>query len=258
MNRKQFLNYILRNEVTDTWLRENEKDLKKVVGYIWNAFIYTPQALVYLNKHLNTYDYNSFSLKDKVLFIQFVIRENGLVISWLNTEFQPRVDREKDFELDKELTSADKRALWHLANDFKLFETNKTSNQFTKPKKLTEIEKKKINEAIEKAEKQVSSTQVLETLTQEIIDEMELTLFDISVLESRNRIQYTFLDKRNLKVVYREPYKMNVKFHPSGNIFDKDYFENNENLYEYVFTSTWDYMKFRKALNESFLNSLMV
>ena len=87
---------------------------------------------------------------------------------------------------------------------------------------------------------------------------MELSLFDVSILESKNQIQYTFLDKNNLKVIYREPYKMKVKFHPSNSIFDKDYFEPFDNLYEYQFTSIWDYMQFRNALNQAFMNDLMV
>ncbi len=260
MNRKQFLQQLYRMEtVDDEWVHENEKDLKKIIGYIWNAFIYTPQALKYLNKHLNTFDFNNFQLIDKVKFIHFIIHHSNILPSWLNTDFQPRIDRIKEAEiLGKEVTDNDKRVLWHLANEFGIFEMKNIKDISSKPQKLTAQEKQKIQEAVQQAEKQKSNTIVLNQLTQEIIDEMELMLFDISVLEKYNMIQYTFLDKNNLKVVYREPYSMKIKFHPSSSIFEKDYFEPFDNLYEYQFTSIWDYQRFRKTLNAAFLNSLKV
>jgi len=245
--------------IDDNWIHENEKDLKQIVGYIWNAFIYTPQTLKFLNNHLNTFDFNSFQLAEKVKFIHFVIHNAKLIPSWLNTDFQPRIDRIKDTEmLGSEVTDNDKRSLWHLANEFRLFNIQSVKDTANKPRKLTQQEKQRIQETVQRATEQKSNTVVLKELTQEIIDEMELMLFDISVLEKRNMIQYTFLDKNNLKVVYREPYSMKIKFHPNPNIFEKDYFEPFDNLYEYQFTSIWDYQRFRKALNAAFLNSLKV
>ena len=260
MNRKQFLQQLIRMEIVDdNWVQENEKDLKQIVGYIWNAFIYTPQALKFLNKHLNTYDFNSFQLAEKVRFIHFVIHNTGLAPSWLNTDFQPRIDRIKDAEMmGNEITVNDKRALWHLANEFGIFEIRGAKDVANKPQKLTQQEKQRIQDAVQRAAEQKSNTVVLKELTQDVIDEMELMLFDISVLEKRNMIQYTFLDKNNLKVVYREPYSMKIKFHPSTNIFEKDYFESFDNLYEYQFTNIWDYQQFRKVLNAAFLNGLKV
>lgn len=258
MNRKQFINYLVSYEVTDDWITENEKDLKNIVGYIWNAFIYNPQALKYLNKHMNTYDYNSFSLKDKILFIQKVIIKNGLLASWLNTSFQPRIDRIKELELYKELSDNDRRSIWHLANEYGLLELNKANDVANKPMKLTQQDKQRIEASIKEAEELNSKTRILKELNQKIIDELELSLFDISVLESRNQIQYVFLDKDNKKVVYREQFKMKIKFHPSNSIFEKDYFEQFANLYEYEFDNIWNFNAFKKALNESFLNSLKV
>ena len=259
MNRRQFINYLrTHDEIEDSWIQENEKDLKKIVSFIWEAFIYTPRIINFVNKHVNTYDFNSFKLKDKIEFIHFIIKQSKPAISWLNFDFFSRIKRVKEYELYKEIPDNDKRALWHLENEYKLFESNSIKSGYEKPRKLTAEEKKKIELVVRDHETESSSTEILTTLNQEIIEEKDLSLFDISVIDSRNLIQYTFLDKNNKKVVYREPYKMKIKFHPSSSIFDKDYFEPVENLYEYVFTSVWDYMKFRKVLNQAFLNSLRV
>ena len=259
MDRKQFLRYLLSTEqIDDTWIDENKKDLEKIVRYIWTAFIYTPQVLKYFDKHLNTFESSSFTLKDKIKFIHFILKQSRVLYSWLNTGYQPIVNRIKDLELiSKDVTDNDKKSLWHLAHEYNVIQAN-SKQQFSKSKKLTQIEKKKIDNLVQEAKKEKSNTIVLDELNQEIIDKLELSLFDISILESKNLIQYTFLDKNNLKVIYREPYKMKIKFHPSNSMFDKDYFEPFENLYEYQFTSTWDYMQFRKALNQAFVSNLTI
>ena len=87
---------------------------------------------------------------------------------------------------------------------------------------------------------------------------MELTLLDVSLLERSNQLQYTFVDKENRKVVYREPFKMVVRFHPNHNILEKDYFEPFDNLIEYEYRNIWDFNQFKRALNQVFLNALKV
>ena len=259
MNKNQLLRYLLSvGQVEDTWIDENKKDLEKIVNYIWTAFIYTPQVLKYFDKHLNNFGSNNFTLKDKIKFIHFILKQSKVLYSWLNTGYQANTNRIKDLELiSKDVTDNDKKSLWHLAYEYNIIQVD-SKQQFSKPKKLSQAEKKKIEELIQETKKKNSNTIILNELNQEIIDELELTLFDISTLESKNEIQYTFLDKNNLKVIYREPYKMKVKFHPSNSVFDKDYFEPLENLYEYQFTSVWDYIQFRNALNQAFMNNLMV
>ena len=259
MNRRQFIRYLMtHDEIEDNWIHENQKDLKKIISFIWEAFIYAPRVLKYVNKHVNTYDFNSFKLEEKIRFIHFIINKSQLSINVINFEFFPRTDRVKHYSLFKDISDTDKRSLWHMENEFGLFETQTPNSVASKPQKLSKQEKEKIETAVRESEEQNSCVTVLRELNQDIIDKYELSLLDISVLDARNQIQYTFLDKENRKVVYREPYRMPVKYHPSDKLLEKDYFEPYDGLYEYVFTSVWDYMKFRKALNNSFLNSLKI
>ena len=259
MNRRQFVKYLMTHKtVENNWIYENEKDIKKIISFIWETFIYTPRILKYVNKYINTYDFNSFKLDEKVNFIHFIINKSNLSTNWLNFEFFPRTNRINRYLLIKDIPDTDKRSFWHLEHEYGLFKTATMDTVSRKPQKLSKQDKEKIETAVRESEEANSCVNTIKELNQEIIDKYELSLFDISILDFRNQIQYVFLDKDNRKVVYRAPYKMSIKYHPNSNLLEKDYFESYDNLYEYTFVNVWDYVKFRKALNGAFLNSLKI
>lgn len=66
----------------------------------------------------------------------------------------------------------------------------------------------------------------LTEMNQNIIDEMELTLFNTDILANRNSILFTFIDKFNKKRYYIEPFSATIYLSKINSIIENDYIED--------------------------------
>ncbi len=257
MNIKQFMNYLCAEEVTDQWIDDNIKDIKKVIGYAWVTFLHIPQAIKYLNKHVNSYEYSNFSIHEKVIFLQYIIRQQGIQPWQLRFEypqFNNRSQMKKDYW--KEYGSHDIDSFYAL-QQLGILGIQK---QEKKPQKLSKEDISKIKEVLEAEEQEQKKNDkyILTELTQEIIDQEELSIFDVRINENQNIISYTFINKENKKVIYEEPFSFEFYFHSSQNILDKDYFvdKNDQNMYKYNIIDVKQYKNLRYGITEAFKNEL--
>lgn len=109
------------------------------------------------------------------------------------------------------------------------------------------LEKKK---ALKKA---VNKELYLKELNQEIIDELELTLFNVKLLKIRNQILFTFIDNKNKKRYFLKAFeaKIYVSKHPS--VIQNDYLVTpDENFIEYIIND-WSLLnKLKFAMNHNY------
>lgn len=116
-------------------------------------------------------------------------------------------------------------------------------------KEALEIEKEL---EFKKTQVAVNQDLYLKELNQEIIDELELTLFNVKLLKKRNQILFTLIDKFHKKRYFLKSFqaKIYVSKHPI--IMQNDYLvQPDENFIEYIINDWGLLNKLRFAMNHN-------
>jgi hypothetical protein len=113
------------------------------------------------------------------------------------------------------------------------------------------MEQKAIDEA--KPNKDTQS-HYLQNLSQEIIEENELVLFDVSLLKKRNQVLFIFIDKNNHKKYYLMPFMAKIYISKVDGVIHNDYIEdlNPDKFNGYVLTDIRNYTRLKYMLNDSY------
>jgi hypothetical protein len=253
MNLKQFWRYLYNNEVTSDWVMENEKNIKAFINYAWVVFLDSPLIAEIINKTINNYKYNTSTILDKVLYMQHIMKQTKIAYNDLRFYF-PSFEKRSEYMKQLKLDVGDIKGLYglHKAGIINL-EDHIVKHEQKKPTKLSKQEKEEIKTFIEK-NNVVPETDTLELkiLNQEVIDEHELTLFDIVILKKIDVIMYIFIDKQNKKRVYKEAFTYSFNFSTYNNVIDNDYFLPTDQLHNYTIHSMTDLIKLRQAINRNF------
>ena len=255
---REFIDALFAYRVDDEYIDKYSAQLKQFIKYAWDMFLYLPRAVQYLNQYVNDYEHTTQSLREQVLFLQDFIKRAKISRSDIRTtapSFELRSQLKSD--IGKDFGTNDVNVLYSLSKMKILSLENliikvdqRRPDGLTKEEK--ELVKKAVQEHYEKNSSKVDESMIIGELTQEIIDELDLTLFDISILDKSNKILYVFIDKDNKKRLYIEPFGYRFEIHPAPSILDKDYFVSKSEVYPYVITDVKDYMRLRGAINNNF------
>jgi len=248
------------NNLDNQWLDENEKDIKTIINYVWNIFQMRPDIMANVYPIVSSYEYNSFKLIDKIKYLQKILKDSNISFNDLYFFRKDYTKKErKDYaQYLEESDFGDLSALYGLhkkgyLNLDRMIESMSIKHE----KRISNQDKEKIEELVkEHEEKELQKSEpVIHHLTQEIIDELELSLFDVAILQKYNQIIYTFINKYNQKVVYKEPFAMQFYWHAESDLLKKDYFEDNHKLYPYVMNDSSYLYKFNQAIRDNFKRS---
>lgn len=258
---RDFIDILFSDKITQETIDEHKSQIKQFMKYAWDMFLNLPRAVRYLNRYVNDYEYLAQPLHEQVLFLQDFIKRANIGRHEIRTvipSFEKRSQLKDD--LGKSFGTNDANTLYSLAKLGILSGNNLVAKpDQARPEKLTKEEKELVKKAIEQHYNNNAKPQhgdmILKELTQEIIDELDLSLFDISILDKRNQILYVFIDKDNKKRLYIEPFEYQFEIHSAASILDKDYFVPKNEVYPYIITNARDYMKLRGAINENFRNA---
>ena len=255
MNIKEFWRKIVNTDDEWGWVEENKKDVERIIKYNWQQFLNHPQVVRVINRTVNDYQFQQFTLLEKVKYFKHILDQTGLTVTELLFQY-PNMETRHLLKI-KVPSDNDRKGIYGL---IKLGAMSKESVEVVPDieanKKLSKDEKDQIKKLIQESERDSSNKQVLTELTQDIIDEMELTLFNISILEEYNEYEYTFIDKHNKKVVYREPFQYVFRFSTNSSVIENDYFLPTNNLIPYQITNVQHYSWLRRSINQNFEKEL--
>jgi len=247
-----------------------KSEINQISKYIIEIFCYNPKWLAYLNKHLNHLYLNNDPIEVFIL-IKNIIQINRIPKESLLVGYVTRNKRELFVkvvqELNPEMCTKDAIALWDLnrkyvlaSDEYKYKSNEDRLEDYLYPgRRQSKEEEDELNKRISElkqqaqAEKFKNDDRFLKEITQEIIDDLELTIFDISVLEDVNQILFTFIDKDNNKKFYIEDLYYEFYISNKDSIIENDYIVNKENCHKMYCLSSYDNIRnLNYAINSTY------
>lgn len=244
----------------------NKTKLNNIVPYIHEQLWINPKLTSYLNTHINDL-HNIPDPIEQLILLKKIFRLNRIT-KWDLWSFFPerKPDLVKEIEEVEGYDENDARAKAMLIKKFNIPMTKYIKPVVTKTsvKKDTEA-KKRVQEVLDQENKkkeiqerekmkESSKTRYLPKVTQELVDEMGLILFDISLLKKTNRVLFTFIDKANKKYYRIEPFMAKIYISCEDGVVNNDYIEelNSEKFTEYIINDIQNYTRLKYMLNDSY------
>ena len=102
--------------------------------------------------------------------------------------------------------------------------------------------------------KMLNDKRFIKEVNQEIIDEMELTLFNTCTMKNLNSVLFTFINKQNQKVYYLQPFEFEFYASYHSNILKNDYIVpfNPADHTKYKLTNYKDLKSLKYSVNNAF------
>jgi len=238
--------------------------LNSKVPYLTEQLWVWPKLTWYLNKHTN----DLFKIPnpiEQLKLIRKIIHINKITKYELWSFIPERKkDLIKEIQERDNLDENDSRAKLILIDKL-----DADISQYTKvapTKKNTDLKNKENQEKVREAllqrklleekkmqKKAQSSNRYLKNLNQEIIDELELVLFDVSLLKKTNRVLYVFIDKNNEKKYFVAPFAATIYISQRDGVINNDYIEERtDEFQEYIIQDIKLYTRLKFMLNDSY------
>jgi len=219
-----------------------------------------PEIIKYLNKHTN----DLFNIPDPIeqlLLIKKMINLHGIsqLDLYSSGVFSQKCSVTSALE-NKGLSENDARGkaimmkrLGIHAEDIINKKATKASVRKNSSEDIKEVVKKAIEDNQTCSYKSDTSV-YLSDLTQDIIDEQELILFDISLLKRQNKVLFVFIDKNNHKKYWLVPFRARIYVSQSRGVIHNDYIENltDTGFQEYIITDIKSYTRLKYMLGNSY------
>jgi len=262
---KDLINYITSSgPVPDNFL-SSEKELKRQVIYLFEFFWNFPKIIAFLNQY--NLLYNNPVEKDPIGFLNYlkmIIIDNKLSKFDLKSDFFNFLQELNKIKELEEQAKKEKIQLKDLIARLKVAAIKNENIKFFKnekssKKEFSEIESKykELKEKeVQKRKNQNIQSIKLNEINEDIINELELTIFDIFSDEKHNQLIYIFIDKNSKKRYYIEPFYFEFFISKKSGIINNDYLEDyNENDFiKYKITNYFDYYQLKRALKNNYEN----
>jgi len=246
---------------------------RTAVTYLFESLMKMPLISMYLDKHLNG-KVEGLMSHDPYQILEFykkLIQENGIKAYQLYKFFPNRTYQTSINTLisKKGYTVREAKEYYINRKVVNPLELNALlENKATKKSEDMEIINKVISEGLvfEKRKSESSeniveieqeSNNIIENdlfITQmngEIIKRLGLTLFDIAVLRKSNEFLYTFIDSKNKKRYYKEPFKVEFFINLKTGVLNNNYIEDvSENFQKYIITDIQDLSSLKFLLSK--------
>ena len=242
----------------------NKSRLNNIVPYLHEQFWFSPMLVKFFGKYFN----DLFDIPDpieSIKSIQSLVKWNPKASRFNSWKFFPQRDNKlEEFHKLRDCQLIDSKAALIIqeAKNIQRQTLDKKSNIKSKDRKeivakaLKVAEKENESKERELLKQYKSDDTFLKEINQEIIDELELTLFDIKVLKNSNEILFIFIDTENKKRYYKEQYTFEFYVSKNSSIIYNDYImsleENSNQFIKYLVTDQAALTKFKFALNSSY------
>lgn len=264
------LNWLFDNGSLDTPDNFNyyKKEIDGICWYLHNSFLKKVKFVRLLNEHGNSL-YSNPSSFDLIRFYKFLIQQQGITKYDLLQYFPKKNYRKEFVQRMRELgfsDTGDANSLYELINTGalgnidiqKLIESSFGEVIDTKTDTVT-MEEINNTLAVNSANKLLNDSKVIKELNQNVIDDLQLTLFDVKTIKNKNLILYIFIDKNNMKRYYYEPFSFTFFISTIPNITHNDYIvDYDPNIHiAYTFNSYEQVTKFKFALNDLYKKQMI-
>jgi len=264
----ELINWLLGQDdkIPERFIDQKTK-LNSLVPYITEQLWTNMNLVCYLNKYTN----DLFNIPDPIeqlRFLKKLFKIRGIV-KWdlfqKMPTFKPDIIKEimekEDYD---EGNARGKEIMLRLKFGDSASQESYKRQKATKTavKQATTQEDKKIiknileQEEIKKKKEisKINKTIYLDNLTQEIIDEQELVLFDISLLKKRNQVLFIFIDKNNHKKYFLMPFAAKIYISKQDGVIHNDYIEafNPDKFDTYLLSDIKNYTRLKYMLNDSY------
>jgi len=242
----------------------NKSRLNGIVPYLHEQFWFSPHLTRIFGKYFN----DLFNIPDpieSIKTIQLLVKWNPIASRFNTWKFFPQRDNKlEEFHKLRDCQLIDSKAALsiHEAKNIQSQTLDKKINIKSKDRKeivtkaLEVAEKEKDLKEQELLKQYKSDNTFLKEINQEIIDELELTLFDIKVLKKTNEILFIFIDVENKKRYYRKGFSFKFYVSKNRSIIYNDYImslsEDGDQFIEYITTDHNTLTKFKFALNSAY------
>jgi hypothetical protein len=241
-----------------------KKEIDGILWYLHNSFLKNIRFVVLLNEHGNSlYNNDTFQV---LKFYKFLIQQQKLNQSQLMQYFPNKNYRKEFVARMNEIQLADTgnaKSLYELllsgalgknyntAGIQKLIESTYGEVVDTKTDTTTLEEINNILSSHEDS-KRMQDSKVITTLNQQVIDELQLTIFDVRTIKAKNLILYIFIDKDNNKRYYYEPFSYTFFISMNPSIIQNDYLVDYDPQIHIPYTMTnYDQVtKFKFAITD--------
>jgi hypothetical protein len=261
----EVLNWLFSNEEMPQRFIDARSQLNSIVPYIEEQFWAKPRVVRYLNRHTN-YIFNIPDPIDKLELLRKVIKFQGLTKNDLydyRSQFQPDILKEIEERENYDEGNARARLLMMRKKgiDTSVY-IKKAPTKANIAQAVTSEDKRKVEEAIQydkvikkklKEEAFLQDSRFLDDLNQDIIDSMELILFNVSLLKKANQVLLVFIDKDNQKKYYRMDFSAKFYISKKNGVINNDYIEQlTDEYFSYIITDHKLYTKLKFMLNNNY------
>ena len=270
----EVFDWLFSNQEMPEKFKMNPNALNGIVPYITEQFWVIPQLTSYLNKHINDLHVIPDPIETLMLLKKIIINRRltktkcwNFRIDFAGSQRQAKLLQElqdRD-QLDDGNSRAKRMLMSKLGIDssqyFKVAPTKKNidlNNNVSKIIIKDAIANKRHQDKIKKEEARVNDSRFLKDLNQGIIDDLELIIFDVSLLKKVNKILFTFIDRDNLKRYYMVPFAAEVYLSKKNGVINNDYIEdlNDEDFTKYLIKDFKLYNRLKYMLNKSYSRTL--
>jgi hypothetical protein len=249
---------------------EQKTKLDNLVHYMTEQFWTHPGIIHYLNKHVNDL-YNIPDSMEYLKLIKKIYRLHKFTKFDLLTmypkfkqdivkEIEEREGYDEGNARGKEVILRRKFGLVEIPELYK----RPTATKAAIKQASTNEDKELIRNMVEqdKEKKMLKTTEIrskfLPKITQELIEERGLIIFDISLLKKTNRVLFTFIDKDNNKYYRIEDFFAKIYISNENCVINNDYIEEliPDKFTEYILTDIQNYTRLKYMLNGSYARIL--
>jgi hypothetical protein len=252
-----------------------KNEITSISYYIHKIFQLHPRAMYLINKN-NNFLYNEWNYEEilmfyKILIITLQIKQYTLYTQY-NTPTAKKAFVETMLELNPTWHTKDALSVYEL-NNFGVFDGDYISNadrlkfykdpssRIMKAKDNSDqyqemVRKIKEFEARNTKLKFANDDRFIKELNQEIIDSLELTIFDVMSLEDRNQLLYIFIDKQDRKRYYIKDFEFSFYVSKVQGIVHNDYLEykDSNKFVEFILSDINVLQSLKFAVNDNFKN----
>ncbi len=239
-----------------------KSEMSTIVRFLPRIFQYNLKALWLIDKDCN-HLYNNDDPLDVLMYYKTIVQQLDIKYQTLYTRFNRMVVRKSFIDtvlkINPEWNSRDAISIYNLNNhgvfnDIPYLSNADRLDHYKNPKKKIEYENSAafagMKEYIVEQEKQNAlikrgnDSRYLQTLDQSVIDELELTIFNVKTLPNRNQILFIFIDKDNNKRFYIDDFKFIFYISSNPTILNNDYIVDfDENKHSPYLVTSFDVLR---------------
>jgi len=241
------VNWLFDNQLVqypEQW-RAFPNEIQSISRYIVKIFQNNLKAIYLVNKNCNHLYYNN-DRYEVLMFYKTLVQQLGITISSYYNKYNQLTIRKKFIDTCLKLNP-----MWHTLDAISIYDMNNHNvfkdedyisnddrlNWYLNPSsKLradnTKEKKEEVKALIEKyavrnlAERTKNDKRYISEINQQVIDELELVIFNVKTIPHRNQILFIFIDKDNNKRFFIDNFEFIFYVSNVSNIIENDYIVN--------------------------------